>query len=66
MSLNAVSSINTYWYDCYELTSIYLPDLEDIAATYAVNCMTNLKKFYAPKLKRISKATGVFKGDISL
>lgn len=66
MSLNAVSSINTYWYDCYELTSIYLPDLEDIAAAYAVNCMTNLKKFYAPKLKRISKATGVFKGDISL
>ena len=66
IALLSLSSINNVWYDCYELTSIELPDLEDIACTYAVNCMCNLKSFKAPKLKRMSKATGVFKGDINL
>jgi hypothetical protein len=28
--------------------------------------MYNLKKFVAPRLKRISNATGVFKGDVAL
>lgn len=66
ISMHCLSAITTQWYDCYELTSIELPDLEDIAKTYSVNCMRNLERFYAPKLKRISKATGVFKGDVAL
>lgn len=66
MKLNALSCIDTEWYDCYELTSLELPELEDIACAYSVNCMYNLKKFTAPRLKRISQATGVFKGDVRL
>lgn len=66
LKLNTLSSITTEWYDCYELTSIELSELEEIACAYSVNCMPNLKRFYAPRLKRISKATGVFKGDTSL
>jgi hypothetical protein len=66
MKLNTLSCIDTEWYDCYELTSLELPELEDIACEYSVNCMYNLRWFKAPRLKRISKATGVFKGDVSL
>jgi len=66
MKLNTLSCIDTEWYDCYELTSIELPELEEISCAYSVNCMYNLKTFKAPRLKRISKATGVFKGDICL
>lgn len=66
MKLNTLSCIDTEWFDCYELTSLELPELEDISCTYSVNCMHNLKHFSAPRLKRISKATGVFKGNIKL
>lgn len=66
LKLNTLSSVTAEWYDCYELTSIEMPELEEIACAYSMNCMPNLKRFHAPRLKRISKATGVFKGNTSL
>lgn len=50
ITLGEISCIDTAWYDCYELTSLRLPALKDIAKTYSVNCMRNLKHFYAPQL----------------
>lgn len=66
LELNTLSNITNQQYDCYELTSMYLPDLEVISNTYAVNCMYNLREFYAPNLKAITRAVGVFKGNVSL
>lgn len=61
-----ISCIDSEWYDGYELTSIELPDLETITCAYAVNCLYNLKRFIAPKLKFMNNATGMFKGNVSL
>ena len=58
--------IATQWYDCYELTSIRLPELTSIAVTYAINCMPNLKEIYAPRLKSITNATSTFKGNTGI
>lgn len=61
-----LARIATQWYDCYELTSIYLPELTSIDMTYAVNCMPNLKEIYAPRLKSITNATSTFKGNTGI
>lgn len=61
-----LSNIGTDWFDCYELTSIELPDLMQITCPYSVNCMFNLKKFIAPKLRYMNNATGIFKGNVNL
>ena len=61
-----IKDIDSFWYDCYELTSIDLPDLLSIDCSYAVNCMFNLEEFKAPNLRFITNTTGTFKGDIKL
>lgn len=66
MKCFGIENIDTEWYDCYELTSLDLPDLLSIDCEYSVNCMFNLEEFKAPNLKTISNATGTFKGDIHL
>ena len=55
------------WYDCYKLTSIYLPDLKDLKSYAGMNCMYFLEKIYAPRLEVLNNGIGAeFKGDVSL
>lgn len=61
-----VKTIDSGWLDCYELSSIELPDLQAIEKGYALNCLFNLKQFKAPKLEKINKGPSIFKGDINL
>ena len=61
-----VKTIDSYWYDCYELSSIEFPDLQSIEKAYALNCLFNLKYFKAPKLERINQAQSTFKANINL
>ena len=46
---NVLSSVDQ-WYDCYEMTSISLPDCVELDKMFGMNCMFNLRKFDAPRL----------------
>ena len=71
MHLSHISSTNPTdygeWYDCYNLTSISLPDLKDFRSYAGMNCMYFLESIYAPKVEVFNNGTGAeFKGDTSL
>ena len=61
-----LSAITNYMYDCYELTSISLPNVKIINPPYALNCLYNLKTLYVPELTALNDTKGMFKGDINL
>ena len=58
-----IREIKNECYDCYDLSSVSLPDLETITEPYALNYMFNLVDFDFPKLSSITECTGVFKGN---
>ena len=61
-----LESVTTKWYDCYELTSVRLPELTSIDEKYAINCSPKLQEVYAPRLKCITRATSTFKGNTGM